>query len=50
MHETGQLPTACDDFEQVTIAMAAAVESLNITVAASLLLFAAGRVAGEGHA
>ena len=35
---------ADEDFEPVTIPMAAGPESLNVTVAASLLLFAAGRV------
>jgi TrmH family RNA methyltransferase len=41
--ETGTLPAVCDSFERVTIAMKGAVESLNVTVAGSLLLFAAGR-------
>jgi len=41
--ETGALPEACRGFERVTIPMKATVESLNVTVAASLLLFAAGR-------
>jgi TrmH family RNA methyltransferase len=41
--ETGSLPKACESFERVTIAMRGAVESLNVTVAGSLLLFAAGR-------
>ena len=44
--ETGELPSVCETFEHVTIPIAAAVESLNVTVAASLLLFAAGRVGG----
>lgn len=35
-------------FEGVTIPMAGGVESLNVTVAASLLLFAADRVPGDG--
>ncbi len=42
--ETGELPAEAAGFEAVTIPMAGAVESLNVTVAASLLLFAAGRV------
>jgi TrmH family RNA methyltransferase len=41
--ETGDLPEVCATFERVTIPMRGAVESLNVTVAASLLLFAAGR-------
>jgi TrmH family RNA methyltransferase len=41
--ETGALPEVADGFERVTIPMKASVESLNVTVAASLLLFAAGR-------
>lgn len=41
--ETGDLPAACAEFEGVTIPMAGTVESLNVTVAASLLLFASGR-------
>jgi TrmH family RNA methyltransferase len=41
--ETGELPAAADAFERVTIPMKGSVESLNVTVAASLLLFAAGR-------
>ncbi len=41
--ETGELPALTESFEHVTIPMRGAVESLNITVAASLLLFAAGR-------
>lgn len=44
--ETGELPAACESFERITIPMRAAVESLNVTVAGSLLLFAAGRVDG----
>ena len=43
--ETGSLPRAAREFESVTIPMAGGVESLNLTVAASLLLSAAGRVA-----
>jgi len=41
--ETGALPAAGERFTPVTIPMGGAVESLNVTVAASLLLFAAGR-------
>lgn len=40
--ETGELPALAEAFEHVTIPMRGEVESLNITVAASLLLFAAG--------
>ncbi|HJP01881.1 MAG TPA: RNA methyltransferase [Planctomycetota bacterium] len=43
--ETGALPEGTRAFEGVTIATATGVESLNVTVAASLLLFATGRVA-----
>jgi TrmH family RNA methyltransferase len=42
--ETGALPGACASIAPVSIPMAAGVESLNVTVAASVLLFAAGRV------
>jgi len=45
--ETGELPAACAGFEGVTIPMAGTVESLNVTVAASLLLFASGRATSE---
>ena len=41
--ETGELPAACDGFDGVSIPMRGRVESLNVTVAASLLLYAAGR-------
>jgi len=41
--ETGELPERASTFEPVTIAMAGAVESLNVAVAASLLLFASRR-------
>jgi RNA methyltransferase, TrmH family len=41
--ETGELPAVCANFEGVSIPMGGEVESLNVTVAASLLLFAAGR-------
>ena len=42
--EVGGAPEAAADFERVTIPMANGAESLNVTVAASLLLFATGRV------
>lgn len=41
--ETGELPEAAAGFERVSIPMAGAVESLNVTVAISLVLFACGR-------
>jgi TrmH family RNA methyltransferase len=41
--ETGLDPRALASFERISIPMAGAVESLNVTVAAALLLFAAGR-------
>ena len=41
--ETGALPAVASTFQAVTIPTAGAVESLNVSVAASLLLFAAGR-------
>lgn len=41
--ETGLAPSVSTRLEPITIAMAGAVESLNVTVAGSLLLFAAGR-------
>ena len=47
--ETGALPLVTDGFEQLTIPMTNNVESLNVTVAASLLLYASGRSAtGSG--
>ncbi|MDP6538957.1 MAG: RNA methyltransferase [Planctomycetota bacterium] len=45
--ETGALPAPARSLEAVTIPCALGVESLNVTVAASLLLFAAGRVTSE---
>jgi TrmH family RNA methyltransferase len=42
--ETGALPPAASDFESITIPMSGGVESLNVTVAAALLLFASGRM------
>lgn len=45
--ETGALPSVCESFERVTIPMRRQVESLNVTVAASVLLFAAGRIDEE---
>ncbi len=44
--ETGLDPKEMATFSRVTIPMQGAVESLNVTVAASLLLFAAGRAGG----
>lgn len=41
--ETGSLPDSGQGLEPLTIPMTGEVESLNVTVAASLLLFAAGR-------
>ena len=41
--ERGDAPDCCRGFEQVSIPTAGRVESLNATVAAALLLFAAGR-------
>ncbi len=41
--ETGALPELAKKFERVTISMSGAVESLNVAVAASLLLYASGR-------
>ena len=41
--ETGALPPAASTFEKLTIPMAGRAESLNVTVAAALLLFASGR-------
>lgn len=41
--ETGALPVVTRRFEPVTIPIHASVESLNVTVAAAILLFAAGR-------
>ncbi len=46
--ETGAAPSVCDRMEGVTIPLAQPVESLNVTVATSLLLFAAERVGGAG--
>lgn len=42
--ETGALPQEAHGLSPVSIPMTGGVESLNVTVAASLLLFAAGRV------
>jgi TrmH family RNA methyltransferase len=47
--ESGALPPDAAPFERVTIPMAGRVESLNVTVAASLLLFAAGRAERSGR-
>lgn len=43
--ETGALPPSMQRFEPVTIPMAPPVESLNVAVAAAILLFASGRTA-----
>lgn len=42
--ETGDMPEAAKTFETLTIPIATSVESLNVTVAASVLLHAASRV------
>lgn len=47
--ETGELPPEAADLEPVSIPMAGEVESLNVTAAAAVLLFAAGRT-GDGPA
>lgn len=47
--ETGSLPESARGFERVTIPMAGQVESLNVAVAASLLLHASGRVSRDGQ-
>lgn len=48
--ETGSVPDGVEAiaFEAVSIPMAPGVESLNVTAAAAVLLFAAGRTKGEG--
>lgn len=43
--ETGAMPASTRSFEPVTIEMTGQVESLNVAVATSILLFASGRVA-----
>ncbi|MEX1025838.1 MAG: RNA methyltransferase [Planctomycetota bacterium] len=45
--EAGEMPAVARAFEGVTIPLAAAVESLNVTQAAAVLLFAAGRTEGR---
>ncbi len=45
--ETGELPVTTADFEGVTIPMSGRAESLNVTVAASILMFASGRSGGD---
>ncbi len=45
--ETGATPVEWSSLPAVTIPLAEGVESLNVTVAASLLLFAAGRVGSQ---
>ena len=47
--ETGALPSACEAFETLTIPIAPEVESLNVTVAASLLLSAAAQSRGRAR-
>ena len=47
--ETGEVPDAASDLEAVTIPMRGAAESLNVAVAASLLLYASGRAAGDAE-
>ena len=47
--ETGQDPDVMRAFDGVTIPMSGSAESLNVTVATSLLLFAADRVAGRAE-
>jgi TrmH family RNA methyltransferase len=47
--ETGALPASARAFERVTIPMAGEVESLNVAVAAALLLHASGRVGPRGR-
>lgn len=47
--ETGDTGEVEQQFEGVTIPMAGAAESLNVTVASSLLLFAAGRAEPRGE-
>lgn len=42
--ETGEMPDIATAFEPVTIPMAGPIESLNVSAAAAVLLFAAGRV------
>ena len=46
--ETGALPPEAKDFEKLTIPMTGRAESLNVTVAAALLLFASGRAQDGG--
>ncbi len=43
--ETGAMPEVTRRFDAVTIPIRSGVESLNVTVAASILLYSAGRVA-----
>ncbi|MFN0242538.1 MAG: TrmH family RNA methyltransferase [Planctomycetota bacterium] len=45
--ETGAMPASTRSFEPVTIEMAGQVESLNVAVATSILLFASGRAASH---
>jgi len=48
--ETGALPAAAKRFEKLTIPIGSSVESLNVTVAASVLLYECmrSRLADEG--
>ena len=48
--ESGALPQAAEAFEGLTIPIHSTVESLNVTAAATVLLFAAGRVQVERDA
>ena len=41
--ETGELPDFCERFEALTIPMRTGPESLNVTVATSILLYELGR-------
>lgn len=45
--ETGELPSAITRFESLTIPLAPGTESLNVAVAASLLLFTSARVVAD---
>jgi len=45
--ETGELPRVAEAFDALTIPMRGGVESLNATVAAALILYAAGRAASS---
>lgn len=47
--ETGELPAAADRFDALSIPMQAGPESLNVTVAASILLYELGRRSTTGR-